>query len=49
MHDLNMIYQEIKGNITSFLKLYRSAKAAGMSVEHVINLLKIDVYTLLSF
>ncbi len=41
MHDLNMIYEELKGDIIPFLKLYRSAKAAGMSVEHVVNLLKV--------
>src|SRR6187200_1097767 len=41
MHDLNMIYEELKGDIIPFLKLYRSAKAAGMSVEHVVNLLRI--------
>ena len=33
MHDLNMIYEELKGDIITFLNLYRSAKAAGMSVE----------------
>jgi hypothetical protein len=36
-----MIYEELKGDIIPFLKLYRSAKAAGMSVEHVVNLLRI--------
>jgi hypothetical protein len=41
MHDLNMIYEELKGDIIPFLKLYRSAKAADMSVEHVVNLLRI--------
>jgi transposase len=41
MHDLNIIYEKLKGDIIPFLKLYRSAKAAGMSVEHVVNLLRI--------
>ena len=41
MHDLNMAYEEIKGDIIPFLKLYRSARAAGMSEEHVVNLLRI--------
>jgi hypothetical protein len=41
MHDLNMIYEELRGDIAPFLKLYRSAKAAGMNVEHVVNLLRI--------
>ena len=41
LHDLSIVYQELKGDIIPFLKLYRSAKAAGMSVEHVVNLLRI--------
>jgi hypothetical protein len=41
MHDLNMAYEELKGDITPFLKLYRSARAAGMSEEHVVHLLRI--------
>jgi archaellum component FlaC len=41
MHDLNIVYEELKGDIVPFLKLYRSAKAAGMSEEHVVNLLRI--------
>jgi predicted transcriptional regulator len=35
IHDLNMAYEELKGDIIPFLKLYRSARAAGMSEEHV--------------
>ena len=41
MHDLNIVYDELRGDIIPFLKLYRSARAAGMNVEHVVNLLKI--------
>jgi hypothetical protein len=41
MHDLNTVYEEIKGDIIPFFKLYRSTKAADMSVEHVVNLLRI--------
>jgi hypothetical protein len=41
MHDLNIVYEEVKGDIIPFLKLYRSARAAGMSVEQVANLLRI--------
>ena len=41
MHDLNIVYEELKGDITPFLKLYRSTRAAGMSEEHVVNLLRI--------
>jgi hypothetical protein len=36
-----MVYEETKGDIEPFLKLYRLSKAAGMSVRHVFNLLKI--------
>jgi hypothetical protein len=41
MHDLSIVYQELRGDVTPFLKLYRSAKAARMSIEHVVNLLRI--------
>jgi hypothetical protein len=41
MHDLSIVYEDLKGDITPFLKLYRSAKAAHMSEEHVVNLLRI--------
>jgi predicted transcriptional regulator len=41
MHDLNVVYAELKGDIIPFLKLYRSARSAGMSEQHVLNLLKI--------
>jgi hypothetical protein len=36
-----MVYDETKGDIEPFLKLYRLSKAAGMSARHVTNLLKI--------
>jgi septal ring factor EnvC (AmiA/AmiB activator) len=41
MHDLNIVYEELKGDIIPFLKLYRSARYAGMNEEHVVNLLRI--------
>jgi predicted transcriptional regulator len=41
MHDLNIVYEELKGDIIPFLKLYRSARSAGMNEEHVVNLLRI--------
>jgi hypothetical protein len=41
MNGLNMAYEELKGDIIPFLKLYRSAKDSGMSEEHVVNLLRI--------
>jgi DNA-binding CsgD family transcriptional regulator len=40
-HNLNMAYEETKGNLEPFLRLYKLSKAAGMSARHVINLLKI--------
>ena len=36
-----MLYEEIKGDIEPFLKLYRLSKAAGMNVQQVVNLLEI--------
>ncbi len=41
LHNLNMVYEETKGDIEPFLKLYRLSKAAGMNVQQVVNLLKI--------
>ena len=32
LHNLNMVYEEIKDDIASFLKLYKLAKAKGMGV-----------------
>jgi hypothetical protein len=36
-----MVYEELKGDIAPFLKLYRLSKAAGMNVQQVVNILKI--------
>jgi hypothetical protein len=36
-----LIYEETKGDIEPFLKLYRLSKAKGMSVKQVVNLLTI--------
>src|SRR5215211_6332643 len=33
LHNLNIVYEETKGDIKPFLKLYKLAKAAGMSVR----------------
>jgi transposase len=41
MHDLNIVYEEVKGDIVPFLKLYRSTRSAGMNEVHVLNLLRI--------
>jgi transposase len=40
-HNLNTIYEETKGDITPFLRLYRLSKAKGMGVQQVVNLLEI--------
>jgi len=36
-----MVYEETKGDIEPFLKLYRLSKSKGMSARHVTNLLEI--------
>jgi hypothetical protein len=36
-----MVYEETKGDIGPFLNLYRLSKAAGMSLQQVVHLLKI--------
>ena len=41
LYKLNMIHDEIKDDIVHFVKLHRLSKAAGMSTEHVVNLLEI--------
>ena len=41
LHNLTLIYEETKGDIDPFLKLYRLSKAAGMNVQKVVNLLEI--------
>ena len=41
LHDINMAYEELKGDTAPFLKLYKLAKAKGMSVKQVVNLLTI--------
>jgi hypothetical protein len=41
LHDLNQVHEEIKGDMTFFLEIYRLARAAGMNPQRVINLLKI--------
>jgi DNA-binding transcriptional MerR regulator len=41
LYMLGQIYGQIKDDIGSFVNLYRSAKAAGMSVQNVIRLLAI--------
>jgi DNA-binding CsgD family transcriptional regulator len=41
LHNLNMVYEEIKDEIASFLKLYKLAKAKSMGVQQVVNVLEI--------
>jgi hypothetical protein len=41
LHNLNMVYEEIKDDIEPFLKLYRLSKGKGMGVNQVVNLLTI--------
>jgi hypothetical protein len=41
LHNLNVVYEEIKDDIESFLKLYKLAKTKGMDVKQVVNTLAI--------
>ena len=41
LHNLTLIYEETKGDIDPFLRLYKLSKAAGMNAQQVVNLLKI--------
>jgi hypothetical protein len=41
LHNLNMVYEETKGDIDPFLKLHKLSKANGMGVKQVVNLLEI--------
>ncbi len=41
LHNLNMVYEETKGDIGPFLKLYRLSKAKGMGAQQVVDILEI--------
>jgi hypothetical protein len=41
LRDLNMVYEEIKGEIDPFLRLYKLAKRKGIGVRHVVDILAI--------
>src|SRR5215218_3390895 len=41
LHILTLIYEETKGDIETFSKLYRLSKAKGMGLKQVVNLLAI--------
>jgi transposase len=40
-HNLNIVYEETKGDIDPFLKLYKLAKRKGMDVKQVVDVLAI--------
>jgi hypothetical protein len=40
LHNLNMVYEELRGDIEPFLKLYELAKRKGIGIKQVVNLLK---------
>jgi hypothetical protein len=41
LHNLTIVYEETKGDITPFLKLYKLSKSKGIGVKQVVNLLQI--------
>ena len=41
LHNLSMVYEETRGDIAPFLKLYRLSKSKGMSVKQVVHALAI--------
>src|SRR5919107_4324506 len=41
LNDLNMVYEETGGDIGYFVKLYKLAKAKGMDVKQVVDVLEI--------
>jgi len=41
LHNLNTVYEEIKGDIDPFLMLYKLAKRKGIGVRHVVDILAI--------
>jgi chromosome segregation ATPase len=41
LHNLNMVYEELKGDIEPFLRLYKLAKRKGMGVNQVVDTLEI--------
>jgi hypothetical protein len=47
LYDLNSIYLETKGDLASFVDLYKLSKEAGLSSEHVVRILRLAEYDLL--
>jgi hypothetical protein len=41
LNNLNMVYEELKGDIDPFLRLYKLSQAKGMGVKQVVNFLTI--------
>src|SRR5215212_4333700 len=41
LHNLNMLYEELKADTAAFLKLYKLAKRKGIGVRHVVDVLAI--------
>jgi transposase len=41
LHNLNMVYEELRGDIDPFLRLYKLAKRKGMGVKQVVDALAI--------
>jgi hypothetical protein len=41
LHNLNVVYEELRGDIEPLLRLYKLAKRKGIGVRHVVNLLTI--------
>jgi hypothetical protein len=41
LHNLSMVYEELKGDIEPFFKLYKLAKRKGIGVRHVVDILAI--------
>ena len=41
LHNLNVVYEEIKDDIEPFLRLYKLAKAKGFGVKQVVDILAI--------
>src|ERR671910_347450 len=41
LHNLNMVYEDLKGDIEPFLRLYKLSKRKGIGVRHVVDILAI--------
>jgi predicted nucleic acid-binding Zn-ribbon protein len=42
LNNLNMVYEDLRGDIEPFLKLYKLAKRKGMRIKQVVNLLEMS-------